>query len=399
MAPRGHSASAGQGRGPRQARRSAAYRPRQGKERKGKKGKKGRKGKKGNKRKERKERKQKERAPNKRKERKERKQKESKERKERKGKKGKKGKEGKERKERKETKEKERKGKERKGRKERKTKAVVVSTGAPLSVDLRFALRDTAPGGEWFSALVEQKFSGVLARACRAARDDRDGKILAAAMGGRFVLGEGGRPVTARAAACGALAVSPDAWSFAVEPRTDYSFPAGLRRDGFRRPFPLEVQTLFPAELLQEARPSRTGGRGARAPQKAVRPVPSAPSVAKAPAKAQPSVQKAVAKKALHPAPAAAKRGGGPDPGGRSHVCQPFRLVKGKQAPKKRCAVACDLKRVRGVLVCAKCHRTKRAHARKTPKFKRRRCTDLGRRCKRSATAAACSICKYKPKH
>jgi len=274
------------------------------------------------------------------------------------------------------------------------TTAVVASTGVPLNVDLRFALRDTDAGGKWWSALVEQKFSGVLERAEEAARNSRDGKILAAAKDARFELGEGGRPVTARAGACGALAVSPEAWSFAVEPRTEHWFPAGLRRDGFRRPFPLEVRTLFPAGLLQGA---AGGGAKAPAPQKARVKVPvQQKGPAQAPAQAPSKTpQKTIKKKAAA--------------GGRAFQKQDFRMVRGRRSPKQPCAGACSYVsrrvtlskgarkgRATRALVCSKCNRRHR-DTQPPRKFSVVRCTKLGLKCTFSRRAATCRVCKRKP--
>lgn len=307
-----------------------------------------------------------------------------------------------------------------------------------MSIDLRYAVRDLgAGGGSWWSALTEQKFSIHLPTAEENARRVSGGKLLLAAKGGRFELGvAGGTPVTARAAACGALAVSADAWSFGVVPRTDWGgFPAGLRREPTPRLFPAAVRDLFPQEvraLLQKpstaksqpslvAKAPLTPGKFPAPKKQAPAQAPNLKPHASKPAPAshgnqrvsKPAVQKNIAKA---PKPGASGTAGKkarakPATGGRNYQKRTHRKVKGKQSPKDRCA-ECTYRKVKTIAkrgarkgkqieawVCTKCNRTDRA-PRYTPKFKVVRCTDLGKKCKRAPTTTGrCTVCKRGPLH
>ena len=286
---------------------------------------------------------------------------------------------------------------------------VVIDLGKRmLSVDLRFAVK-ARPGDGWWSSLVEQKWGENIGDALERARRDRDGKILLAppnqaselsfegptascpapsvrlsvcaktrngsdralqtvqstefsseaATDGRFDLGSvtaRGRPVTARAAAVGALALSPQQWVFELRPRSDWAgYPAGLRRDVSAN-FSPGVRELWKAV-------QKTPGLGPKPP-----PAPKAVAVskrnggikAKPKPPAAPAVQKGVHKAAGIPKPVPMpKSPPKPATGGRGYVPRGFRLVRGKRAPKDRCSacVSYAWDQAAGAWACAVCLR------------------------------------------
>ena len=90
----------------------------------------------------------------------------------------------------------------------------LINGAEKVSVDLRFAIQDTAQPRQFYSCLTEQKFSTRLYMAKRDADADRDGKLLQAAKGGSFKLPgvDSKQRRTARAAACASLAITPTTW-------------------------------------------------------------------------------------------------------------------------------------------------------------------------------------------
>ena len=235
-----------------------------------------------------------------------------------------------------------------------------------MNVDLRFAIRDTAepcPPKPWWSCLGEQKFSLSLGTAQEAALGARDGKLLRAAKGGRFELPgmhEGGTPITARAAACASLAVTPTEWSFEARVREDWGgFPSGLARFMHGAlpagvPFPHGLQ----AKAAPAAKPAAKPGS---------KPAPETP----------PPVVKPIAK------------------GGRAHK---------PTGRAFRCDGPCDFRRKRGTASedvrkdygCARCGLQPPQYTDVQAKFQVKRCAPG--RC-RWGPGGMCTICKRKPLH
>ena len=163
-----------------------------------------------------------------------------------------------------------------------------------------------------------------------------------AAKDGRFDFGSvtaSGGPVTARAAAVGALALSPQQWTLEIRPLSEYGlwagYPAGLRRD-VSADFGPKVRELW--EAVQ-----KTPGPGPMpqpAPKVAAAPKGTGGLKAKPKPPAAPAVQKGVRKQAGGTPPKLAPKPQSPlkrATGGRGYVARAFRLIRGKRAPKDRC--------------------------------------------------------------
>ena len=208
-----------------------------------------------------------------------------------------------------------------------------------VSVDLRFAVKDTSQPCQFYSCSTEQKFSRRLHLGQKDADADRDGKILRAAKAGSFRLPgvHIKQPRTARAAACASLAITPTTWSFKVQVRSDYPYPPGLSRS-LHGTFP-EGSAPFPYELFNpEAAPA--AARAARASKPAAKPAAKQKPAAK-PARAIAKGNPAAASKASK-----SKGGRSYQPKGRQRRCSDgkcnFQPISGASAEDRRKNFKCQ---------------------------------------------------------
>jgi hypothetical protein len=211
-----------------------------------------------------------------------------------------------------------------------------------VSVDLRFAVKDTAQPCQFYSCSTEQKFSRRLHLGQKDADADRDGKILRAAKAGSFRLPgvHIKQPRTARAAACASLAITPTAWSFKVQVRSDHPYPPGLLRS-LHGTFP-DDSAPFPHELLKPEAAPAAARAAAPASKRAARPG--------AAAKQKPAAKPARAIAKGNPAAAskASKSKGGRSyqPKGRQRRCSDgkcnFQPISGASAEDRRKNFKCQ---------------------------------------------------------
>lgn len=165
----------------------------------------------------------------------------------------------------------------------------------------------------------------------------------------------GGRPITARAAAVGALALSPtEGWVFEVTPRTDWTgYPDSLARD-VSEPWSPAVQALWTDVVAAgSAKPVAKAAAVAAAAKPSAKPSAKPAARAAAQTAAKPAAKAAAVQKAVQkPTPGLVK-------GGRGYVKQDFRMVRGKRALKLRCGTCPDhtWDRARGAWVCTACRR------------------------------------------
>ena len=218
----------------------------------------------------------------------------------------------------------------------------LINGAEKVSVDLRFAIKDTAQPRQFYSCLTEQKFGTRLYMAKRDADADRDGKLLQAAKGGSFKLPgvDSKQRRTARAAACASLAITPTTWSFKVQVRSDHPYPPGLLRS-LHGTFP-DDSAPFPHELLKPEAAPAAARAAAPASKRAARPG--------AAAKQKPAAKPARAIAKGNPAAAskASKSKGGRSyqPKGRQRRCSDgkcnFQPISGASAEDRRKNFKCQ---------------------------------------------------------